>query len=656
MASYIYNAWVSEIDTVFNPAIHARTEMTVTTYKLDQLEGGVAQLTMTCKNPGIGLLAPGRDPYVLISFSDNGETPKLIFRGVANSMPSNLADKLITLEFLGQPDDFEELLLAFARTKVARPYVDELISGSIADITDPAVVLEARSELFHVDPVTHEITLSDVIDYDRLIDIGPHFVRESLQPSLGAPPVRKATMRFVAEWTQQASGEVDIAWRVNWGGNDGRLTLTDVSSIGESGDLDNSGWSVGEVQQAYPNAMETNRQFYDGRYEVVLHQNFAGKDPAGNDIYNNYVRTRYGTKPLAMWRYKALTFPMSYDFSQPRREIIEVTATADVQDINAFGWKEEDLEDIGLNSLIEDSTTPVWEEGFNYKVGDKVIYRNRAFLCQQDHTSTAQFQDLLPEFEDYPESLQKPFMRRWVLTDKDVALKDAMAASFAESDRGRQIAEHGLLRVRAFLRRRMRALTVSFRGTWEDLHDITLRDGCRIEHPFFDNVGGSVTGKVIAYSKVWTGEGRVRYVDVTIGVSVANGIPGTLTPGGTGYSEAFDVGYSWADSTGVVYELGDMSYQLGGERVSQPVNPRLLKYASYACVGVKWKNLYSDQMRVAVASQARFGDAVSAVAEIPTSYQIIMRTLTPKDVIERKVTVTGSTVTARKDINLAFGG
>ena len=51
-----------------------------------------------------------------------------------------------------------------------------------------------------------------------------------------------------------------------------------------------------------------------------------------------------------------------------------------------------------------------------------------------------------------------------------------------------------------------------------------------------------------------------------------------------------------------------------------------------------------------------FGNAVAAVSAVPTAYELIMRQLTAKDVIERELTVTGATVTARKDIDLAFAG
>jgi len=417
MSSRICNAWVSTIDTVFDGIVHGRKDLRATRYSFEMQEGGVLKLTITCENLGIGIMAPGRDQYLLVSWADEGEDLRLVFRGVANSMPANLAENLINLEFLAQPDNFDEKLLAFARTKCFRPYVDELISGSITDITDPAVVLEARSEMFHVDPVTHEITLSDILDFDRLVDLGPHYSRNSMDPSLVMPPVRTASMNFIGEWTQEADGEVDIASVVNFGGGvNGRQTLTDFSSIGESGDLDNSGWSVGEVIAEGSQGL-TTRQYYDGRYQTVLHQRMH----TSGIVDRSWVRTRYGVMPLALYTYKAVSFPMKFSYRQARREILKVTATADVQDVRAFGFEEAELDDIALNSLTEDATTPVWESGIDYLAGDKVIHRNVAWLCQDAHTSANTFNRILPDWEDYPEALLQPWMMRWVRTTKDVA-------------------------------------------------------------------------------------------------------------------------------------------------------------------------------------------------------------------------------------------
>ena len=70
-------------------------------YSFEMQEGGVLKLTITCENLGIGIMAPGRDQYLLVSWADEGEDLRLVFRGVANSMPANLAENLINLEFSG---------------------------------------------------------------------------------------------------------------------------------------------------------------------------------------------------------------------------------------------------------------------------------------------------------------------------------------------------------------------------------------------------------------------------------------------------------------------------------------------------------------------------------------------------------------------------
>jgi len=67
MSSRICNAWVSTIDTVFDGIVHGRKDLRATRYSFEMQEGGVLKLTITCENLGIGIMAPGRDQYLLVS-------------------------------------------------------------------------------------------------------------------------------------------------------------------------------------------------------------------------------------------------------------------------------------------------------------------------------------------------------------------------------------------------------------------------------------------------------------------------------------------------------------------------------------------------------------------------------------------------------------
>ena len=100
-----------------------------------------------------------------------------------------------------------------------------------------------------------------------------------------------------------------------------------------------------------------------------------------------------------------------------------------------------------------------------------------------------------------------------------------------------------------------------------------------------------------------------------------------------------------------------MRYSISGDRIQKPVNVYALDKASYACETVKFKNLLSEQLAVAAMSQNGYGDAVAAVAAVPTTYEIQMRSLAAKSVIRTQGQCDRrKTITSRKDVMLDYGG
>ena len=99
--------------------------------------------------------------------------------------------------------------MCFERVKVA-PWSDPVW---IRDerIDDPDAVLEARTALWHIDRVTHEVTISDIIAGEAgTLAITDHDYA-SLSIRYGAPPVRRVRVDAEVSWDQVASGELDIS-------------------------------------------------------------------------------------------------------------------------------------------------------------------------------------------------------------------------------------------------------------------------------------------------------------------------------------------------------------------------------------------------------------------------------------------------------------
>jgi hypothetical protein len=94
------------------------------------------------------------------------------------------------------------------------------------------------------------------------------------------------------------------------------------------------------------------------------------------------------------------------------------------------------------------------------------------------------------------------------------------ARSYFPTDRGRQSVEHLLCRARAKLRRRARAVQISFDTRFEVAAMASCRMNGRVTDPRLP--GGTVSGKIISYSLKRNGDTGETIGNVTIGCSIGN--------------------------------------------------------------------------------------------------------------------------------------
>ena len=146
-----YFAWADASETAFGPQHHVEDEE-VFAFKVEHAEGEFASLSVEIRNPRIGLLAPARKTWAWLSW-DNGTTVVPLFFGRLVGVPSDLHQEVVTLAFTARPADYNAQKLALAETLKVAPYWDPIwIDPDQRD--DPDVVLEARSQLWHIDRVT----------------------------------------------------------------------------------------------------------------------------------------------------------------------------------------------------------------------------------------------------------------------------------------------------------------------------------------------------------------------------------------------------------------------------------------------------------------------------------------------------------------------
>jgi len=621
----------------------------VTEFDVSQSEGEAAILETSVGNPGIGPVLTGVNQRGTLTVPGHGA----IFSGVVNSVPSNLARSTVKVEFLAQPDDFPAKLAEFADGLRERPYFDVLFFPRSEDGVprDPAEVLETRAAHFHVHPVTHEITLSDVLVGDRVIDLGGHYDVSSIAVNSKGHPLKKATATLVAEFEQTSTGRVEISQRIT--PHEIKTLTPDVTSLGDHGGFgSNSGWTVDDASFTPGTPYATREHFYDGESQYVWLVKY-GNPP------QTQTKLMHRQRSLLYWKLKAERMFASWDYVQPRRETMALTMEAGVQAVIGTADREEHIGEFSVSPVHDDplASIPEWEADKDYEWGDLVRYKGQVWQCRLDHCSTGTFTvvptDRKAIFISRSSASQGSVsvLVQWVAVPHlgGGALKSREAYSFLDTGRGNEAAEHMALRLNAFLRRRMRCVEVKFRGVWEDLGDVTLKDSVRIEHPSFP--GGECTGKVIAYRKHWTGEKQMRFVEVTLGVSLATGDAAPALPGNTSYSEAFADGYAYVPSEdGYTHEGTGVAMLIQADAIRKPVLVERLHVPSYAVTRVVWKNLLQQQLAYARERSRQTLDLRDGVPK--TSYEVALRSLASHDMLERKLSAACAVATGPRGIDL----
>lgn len=202
----VYFAWVDQ-GVAFNAVTHAVEDEKIVRFSVEQQEGEFAIARIDIKNPRIGLLNAGRKLWAYLSYH-NGTSVVPIFYGRVIGIPTNLHLEVITLEFVARPVDYVEQKEGLAATMRFLPYYDPVFIKEELWL-DPDVVLEARTELWHIDRVTHTVSTSDLlVGEDGVEEFEASLVvRGSLGVAFEQPPVRRVRVVADVTWDQVVSSE-----------------------------------------------------------------------------------------------------------------------------------------------------------------------------------------------------------------------------------------------------------------------------------------------------------------------------------------------------------------------------------------------------------------------------------------------------------------
>lgn len=502
MAAVIFHfAWVDE-GAEFDPDTMAREDEDVFSFVMRQQEGDFAALEMVIKNPRVGLLAPGRKVWMWLSYSVDGGEAQPLFYGRLIGIPSNIFDTLVTINFIARPVDFNAQKEALAATLRVAPYWDDIFI-SPDKWTDPDVVLEARSQIWHIDPITHELTVSDIINpEDGVIDIATNFFYDSLSITLNEVPLTSVRIEAGIPWTQSASGQIDLtnAFIYRWPGGADTKMLTSftmpglVNSWPKSGAKIGSGWTAVESELV---DLSTTAVKLEEPPEIF---DPAAVPPLPEGSVSFPIRVVMDT----VWGEKAIGSPIWIDAATIYQKLQGVWAPLGYgkpKMTATYSANRKFMETI----VIELKTA---QQAIATLPGDD----ERLLITINSNEVT----DL-----DY---------------NGDIPIGSSLKRSYADSPRGKQSIEYLLNLGRANLVARSRTVVTEFQTDFLTGINVTLRKGVHIEDGRIP--GGEVLGKCTGYVFSVDGSTGEALATITIASTVGYGGSYSSVPGEPTYAEA----------------------------------------------------------------------------------------------------------------------
>lgn len=212
VAGPYFFAWCDE-GTAFNPSVHNVMDEYIFSFRRVLKEGDKPTLELKIRNPHIGLLNSARKQWAWFS-RDTGSTAGIIplFYGRLIAAPSDLFKELMTIRLIAWPEDYFQQRQALAeQIKASGPYDPVFIDVTRRD--DPDTILEAISGLWHIDPVTHEVSISDILNgEDGNVDISAdeHLYDEMNAEFDQTSALTNILMVATVSWNQTGQGYIDM--------------------------------------------------------------------------------------------------------------------------------------------------------------------------------------------------------------------------------------------------------------------------------------------------------------------------------------------------------------------------------------------------------------------------------------------------------------
>ncbi len=473
MIGKIFFAYVDDLE-VFDPDVHNREDEDIFNLEISQNEGEFTTAKFEMKNPRQGLLNPARKKRIFISCDQDGDVI-LLFSGRIQAFPISFASETIDVDAIGQPVDWYATQNSFVQSLKVAPYYNQLFLD-LDRRDEHAEILSTYPAFLHWNRITGSLSLSDILEGQTLLDIGPNFIFDSLETEVGDPPVNSIIASIEVQWNQVGLGLVDCGEPIRQAFVNSAIGIPKINTLTPLA-LE-SGWKGARTPSGY---------------SVV--ESFLNPIADGDGLTQPDLRSGLATVSGVDYPTKTGATPPSRQVSIPRvwyEGRLKLQAEYQ-QKRQEFAFMEVNVETQNI-SLTSDQ-----QEILSLRLQDPTLTDNGSIL----DVGNPSF------FYDIPGG---------VLTSY-----------------GEDAIEYIILRCQARLKKAARVIEVQFDCPLEDVIDLTCDHSIRITDDRLP--AGSLRGKVIGYTFTISGDSGATNARIKIGSCVGTGNDSVGTGNPVGFSE-----------------------------------------------------------------------------------------------------------------------
>ena len=439
-----------------------------------------------------------------VQLDDNSPKVDLLFSGRVVSFPIAFGKSCVQLELISEPENYQNQLDEFLQKNIGQyqrvnkhQFVRDAFNFddlffSEEDLNNPTIFLEGGTHCFYWDMKNGKLSLSDINQGEKNIEICERDILEkSMNISLAREPYKKVSISLTAKWTQYLSGLIDLYPFIAKKFSDGIIcSLTNIKSkIRKLCDLHNDGYDLLSctVKETDPTKLIPLKIFpmTSAKFTLAVEESPKKVEVAFRKFY-------FHGEMLLNWRRK-----------QRRSENVNLN----IINTNIDYGREKKIF-LRLNSIQLPKQYPNWNFFARYKPGDRILFDGFVFECKENHFSGNSFDE-----------------KKWNKLEKipDALVNDS-CESFFGTERGKNAIKYALQSAIALMNYSARYVEVSFCVDATKFFHITINDQITLIDRRFE--GGKITGKIVKIRLLAKANKKIMQITIasTLGKQIANSL------------------------------------------------------------------------------------------------------------------------------------